>query len=186
MIIVLNAWEKLKMEFIFAPIISALDWSKSFKIMCDASDFAIGVVLGQQIYNKQHVIYYSSRMLNDTQLNYTTTEKEFLAVVFALKKNSIPTWDKNHHIRQPFHTSIPNAQKGHEGPTYSLDPPPSRIWLKIRDKKGVKNIVADYLSCVPNTLSDELPINDNFPDEQLLAISMEPWFADIVNYLVTN
>ena len=54
--------------------------------MCDASDFTIGVVLGQRIDNKQHVIYYSSWTLSDAQLNYTTTEKEFLAVVFALKK----------------------------------------------------------------------------------------------------
>ena len=54
--------------------------------------------------------------------------------------------------------------------------------LEIRDKKGVENVVAR----VPNAPFDELPINDNFPDEQLLAISKEPWFADIVNYLVTN
>ena len=66
--------------------ISPPDWSKPFEIMCDASDFAIGAVLGQRNNNKQHVIYYSSRTLNDTQLNYTTTEKEFLAVVFALEK----------------------------------------------------------------------------------------------------
>ena len=54
--------------------------------MCDASDFAIGTVLGQRLDNKQHVIYYSSMTLNDAQLNYTTTEKEYLAVVFALEK----------------------------------------------------------------------------------------------------
>jgi len=42
----LNAWEKLKKELISAPIISASDWSKSFEIMCDASDFVIGAVLG--------------------------------------------------------------------------------------------------------------------------------------------
>ena len=54
--------------------------------MCDASDFAMGAVLGQRKDNKQHVIYYSSRTLNDAQMNYTTTEKEFLAVVFALEK----------------------------------------------------------------------------------------------------
>ena len=45
--------------------------------------------------------------------------------------------------------------------------------LKIRDKKGVKNVVADHLSRVPDAPSDELPINDNFPDEQLLAISTD-------------
>jgi len=54
--------------------------------MCDASDFAVGAVLGQRIDKQPHVIYYSSRTLNDAQLNFTTTEKEFLAVVFALEK----------------------------------------------------------------------------------------------------
>jgi len=68
------------------PIISPSDWSNWFEIMCDAFDFAIGVVLGQRIDNKQHIIYYSSRTLNEAHLNYTITEKEFLPVVFALKK----------------------------------------------------------------------------------------------------
>ena len=48
----LNAGEKLKMELISAPIISAPDWSKPFEIMCDAFDFAIGALLGQHIDNK--------------------------------------------------------------------------------------------------------------------------------------
>ena len=56
------------------------------KDVCDALDFAIGIIFGQRIDNKQHVIYYSSRTLNDAQLNYTITEKEFLAIVFALEK----------------------------------------------------------------------------------------------------
>jgi len=62
------------------------NWNRPFEIMCDASDYAIGAVLGQCIDNRQHVIYYASRMLNEAQLNYTTTEKKFLAVVFALEK----------------------------------------------------------------------------------------------------
>ena len=73
----MNSLEKFKKDLISAPFISALDWSKPFEIMCDASDFAIGVVLGQRIDNKQHVIYYSSRTLNDAQLNYTITEKDY-------------------------------------------------------------------------------------------------------------
>jgi len=73
----LKAWEKLKQEFVFAPIILAPDWTKPFEIMCDASDFAISAVLRQHIDNRQHVIYYASKTLNDAQLNYTTTEKEF-------------------------------------------------------------------------------------------------------------
>jgi len=62
------------------------NWNRPFEIMCDASDYAIGAVLGQCIDNRQHVIYYASRMLNEAQLNYTTTEKKFLAVVFVLEK----------------------------------------------------------------------------------------------------
>ena len=54
--------------------------------MCNASDYAIGAVLGQRIDNRQHVIYYASRTLNEAQLNYTMTEKEFLVVVFVLEK----------------------------------------------------------------------------------------------------
>jgi len=81
-----KSWEKLKQELISTPIISAPDWTQPFEIMCNASDLAIGAILGQRIDNKQHVIYYSSWILNDAQQNYTTTEKEFLAIVFTLEK----------------------------------------------------------------------------------------------------
>ena len=64
-----KSWGELKQEFISAPIISASDWAQLFEIMCDASDFAIGVVLGQRIDNRKHVIYYSSRTLKDFQQN---------------------------------------------------------------------------------------------------------------------
>ena len=58
--------------------------------------------------------------------------------------------------------------------------------LEIWDKKDVENIIADHLSCVPNAPSNDLPINNDFPDEQLLTTFKEPWFIDIVNYLVTK
>ena len=113
------------MKLISAPIISAPDWSKPFEIMCDASDYAIGSVLGQHIDNKQHMIYYSSRILNDAQLNYR--EGILCSSIRIEKISSMLTWDQNHHIYRPFRTLIPNAQKRHEGPTHSLDPPPPRV-----------------------------------------------------------
>ena len=58
--------------------------------------------------------------------------------------------------------------------------------LEIREKKGIENIVADHLSRIPNSPGNELPIIDNFLDEQLLIAFRKPLFADIVNYLVTN
>src|SRR3954467_4276152 len=54
--------------------------------MCDASDFAVGAVLGQRGDKKLNVIHYASKTLDIAQKNYATTEKEFLVVVFA--------WDK--------------------------------------------------------------------------------------------
>ena len=54
--------------------------------MCDASDYAIGAVLGQRINKIFHTIYYASRTMNENQVNYTTTEKELLSVVYAMEK----------------------------------------------------------------------------------------------------
>ncbi|KAB2629293.1 S ribonuclease [Pyrus ussuriensis x Pyrus communis] len=81
-----NAFKHLKDMFTTAPIILPPDWTLPFELMCDASDYAIGAVLGQRKNKQPHVIYYASRTLNDAQLNYSATEKELLAVVFALDK----------------------------------------------------------------------------------------------------
>ena len=69
-----------------APIMQPPDWSEPFEIMCDASDYEVGAVLGQRKDKKLHVIYYASRTLDIAQLNYATTEKELLDVVFAIDK----------------------------------------------------------------------------------------------------
>ena len=54
--------------------------------MCDASDYAVGAVLGQRVDKKSNVIQYASKTLDSAQRNYATAEKEFLAVVFACDK----------------------------------------------------------------------------------------------------
>lgn len=62
------------------------DWTKPFELMCDVSDFAIGAVL-EKMHNKAfHTIYFASMTLIKAQINYTTTEKYLLAVVFAFDK----------------------------------------------------------------------------------------------------
>jgi hypothetical protein len=81
-----KAFTKLIGKLTSAPIMQAPNWSLPFELMCDASDYAIGAVLGQRKDKKPHVIYYASRTLNSAQMNYTTTEKELLAIVFALNK----------------------------------------------------------------------------------------------------
>ena len=81
----LQAFKTLKKYLSTTPIIQPPDWSLPFELMCDASDHAIGVVVGQKVDKAPHVIYYTSRTLHDAQLNYTTTEKELLAIIFALE-----------------------------------------------------------------------------------------------------
>ena len=79
----------LKDKLVSAPIILAPDLSFMFELMCEASDFVIGAVLRQKQEKIFQVIYYASKTLNDSQLNYATTEKKLLAIVFAFDKSNL-------------------------------------------------------------------------------------------------
>jgi len=82
----LESFNILKEALTSAPIIQPPDWSLPFKIMCDASDYAVGTVLGQTKDKMHYAIAYASKTMIEAQLNYTTAEKELLAVVFAIDK----------------------------------------------------------------------------------------------------
>ena len=156
--------------------------------MCDASDFAIGVVLGQKREKNFQVIYYASRTLNDAQLNYATTENEFLAIVFVFDKFR-PYLIGNKIVVRTDHSAIRFLMS-------KKDAKPRLIrWVllqqefdvEIKDKKGTENLVADHLSRLEGA-SDDIQVNDDFPDERILVIEDKgavPWFADYVNYLWT-
>ena len=62
------------------------DWNKDFEIMCDTSDYTMGAVLGQRKEKILRAIYYASKTFNEAQENYSTTEKEMLALVFSCEK----------------------------------------------------------------------------------------------------
>ena len=81
-----RAFKTLKQALIEAPILQSPNWDLPFEIMCDASDYAVGAVLGQRLDKKPTAICYASKTLIEAQINYTTTEKELLAVVYALEK----------------------------------------------------------------------------------------------------
>ncbi|KAM1230448.1 hypothetical protein ACFX11_040754 [Malus domestica] len=181
------SFNQLKELLTTAPIIVPPDWSLPFELMCDASDYALGAVLGQRKDRRPHVIYYASRTLNDAQLNYSTTEKELLAVVFALDK-----------FRSYLIGTKVIVFTDHAALKYLLtkkEAKPRLIrWIlllqefdiEIRDKKGSENVVADHLSRMVHN-EEPLPILETFPDEQLLSIKVSaPWYADIVNYLVSK
>nr|GEU65299.1 reverse transcriptase domain-containing protein [Tanacetum cinerariifolium] len=81
-----EAFQTLKRKLTKAPILIALDWDMPFKLMCDASDFAIGAVLGQRQDKYFRPIHYASKTMTEAESNYTTTEKEMLAMVYSFEK----------------------------------------------------------------------------------------------------
>ncbi|CAM8905497.1 unnamed protein product [Rhodiola kirilowii] len=179
------AFDELKEALTSTPIIRAPDWTQPFEIMCDASDYAVGAVLGQKVDKKPVVIYYASRTLDMSQKNYSTTEKELLAVVFALEK-----------FRSYLLCTKVVVYSDHAAIRYLMtkkEAKPRLIrWIlllqefdvEIRDKKGIENTVADHLSRLVRE-EDARQITETFPDEHLYAISGKmPWFAPLVNYLV--
>ncbi|CAN6540396.1 unnamed protein product [Malus baccata var. baccata] len=147
------------------------DWSLPFELMCDASDYTIGAILGQRKNKQPHVIHYASRTLNDAQLNYSTPEKELLAVVFALDK-----------FRSYLLGTKVIIFTDHAALKYLLTKKKAKPrlirWMlllqefdiEIRDKKGVENVVADHLSRMVH--EEASPISETFPDEQLMSIQV--------------
>ena len=182
-----KAFKQLKESLTTAPIITPPDWSIPFELMCDASDYALGAVLGQKKNKHSHVIYYASRTLNDAQLNYSTTEKELLAVVFALDKF------RSYLIGTKVIVFTDHAALKYLFTKKEAKPRLIRWMLllqefdiEIRDKKGCENVVADHLSRLVRE-EESLPISETFPDEQLLSIEVStPWYADLVNFLVSK
>jgi len=75
-----EAFEILKKALITAPIVQPPDWNLPFEIMCDASDYAVGAVLGQRVDKKLNVIQYASKTLDTAQRNYGSNEKEFFSI----------------------------------------------------------------------------------------------------------
>jgi len=82
----LKACLEVKKKLSSAPVIVAPDWATPFELMCDASNVALGAVLGQRRNKVFHSIYYASKTLQRAQLNYTVTKKELCVVVFAFDK----------------------------------------------------------------------------------------------------
>ncbi|KAK1670361.1 hypothetical protein QYE76_058520 [Lolium multiflorum] len=175
-----EAFETLKKALTTGPIVEPPDWNLPFEIMCDASDFAVGAVLGQRVDKKLNDIHYASKTLDAAQRNYGTTEKELLAVVFACDK-----------FRSYIVDSKVTIHTDHAAIRYLMqkkDAKPRLIrWvlllqefdLHIIDRKGADNPVADNLSILENIAYDPVPVNDSFPNEQLAVIKVSsrdsPW-----------
>ncbi|GKB77834.1 reverse transcriptase domain-containing protein [Tanacetum coccineum] len=185
-----KAFELLKEKLTCAPVIVSPNWNLPFELMCDASDFAVGAVLGQKDGKNFHPIYFASKTLNPAQQKYTVTEKELMAVVFAFDKfRSYLILSKT--IVHTDHSALRHLFK-------KQDAKPCLIrWIlllqefdiEIKDRKGTENVAADHLSQIENDeISDDSEVDDNFPGETLMEINTkyEPWFVDFANYLVVD
>nr|GEV71633.1 reverse transcriptase domain-containing protein [Tanacetum cinerariifolium] len=160
--------------------------------MCDASDFAIGAVLGKRKTKHFQPIHYASKIMTEAQIHYTTTEKEMLAIVYAFEK------------LRPYHVlSKSIVYTDHSALKYLLskqDANPRLLrWvfllqefdIIIHDKKGTENLAADHLSRLENPHKDVFEnkdINEDFPLETLGKISSgsTSWFADFANFHARN
>nr|KAJ0213977.1 hypothetical protein LSAT_V11C400224130 [Lactuca sativa] len=148
----------------------APNWDHPFEIICDASNYAIGAVLGQKNGRASHVIFYASRTLDNAQSNYSTTEKALLAIVFA--------WEK---FRQYLLGTKVIVYSDHVALKYLMtkkDAKPRLIrWILLLQE-------FDFRITSNET---PLPLRDEFPDEHLFSLTQSiPWYADIVNFLVSK
>ena len=186
-----QAFDELKAHLISPLILSAPDWTLPFELACDASNSAVGVMLSQKRSKLSHVIAYASKTLDSAQKNYTTTEKELFAVIFALDK-----------FRQYLINSKVVVYTDHAAVKFLFSKPQSKPrlirWMlllqefdtSIKDRSRTANLIVDHFSklpdCTRGVLDSDL-ICDDFPDSSLMSIFVYiPWFADLVNYIVTG
>nr|GEZ90269.1 hypothetical protein [Tanacetum cinerariifolium] len=162
----IKAFQTLKKKLTEAPILIAPNWDLPFELMCDASDFAIGAVLGQRHEKHFKPIHYASKTMNDAKSNYTTTEKEMLAVVYAFEK----FWSyliMNKSIVHTDHSAIKYlfAKKDAKARLLRWVLLLQEFDFKVLDTKGAENLAADHLSRLENPA---------------------PWFADFASYHTGN
>ena len=133
------------------------------------------------------MIYYASKVITEAQVNYATTEKELLAVVYY--------FDKFRSYLIGFKVIVYTDHSALRYLFAKKDAKPRLLrWilllqefdLEIKDKKGIENLVANHLSRMdhvePNEGVDD-DINERLPYDQLFAVEEVPWYANIVNYL---
>ncbi|GJS40487.1 reverse transcriptase domain-containing protein [Tanacetum coccineum] len=167
----IQAFETLKKKLTEAPILIAPDWDLPFELMCDASDFAIGAVLGKRHEKHFRPIHYASKTMTEAESYYTTTEKEMLAVVYAFEKfRSYLILNKS--IVYTNHSSLKHlfAKKDSKARLLRWVLLIQEFKFKVIDTKGAENLAADPLSRLENpyeNVLDPKKINETFPLETL-------------------
>ncbi|GJW68245.1 reverse transcriptase domain-containing protein [Tanacetum coccineum] len=187
----IQAFQTLKKKLTEAPILIAPNWDQPFELMCDASDYAIGAVLGQRIEKHFRPIHYASKTMTEAESNYTTTEKEMLAVVYAFEKfRSYLIMNKS--IVYTDHSALKYlfAKKDAKARLLRWVLLLQEFDFNVIDTKGAENYAADHLSRLENpyeNVLDPKEINKNFPLETLNMVTSRgdlstPWFTRFAHY----
>ncbi|GJT11390.1 reverse transcriptase domain-containing protein [Tanacetum coccineum] len=162
----IQAFQTLKKKLTEAPILIAPYWDLPFELMCDASDFDIGAVLGQQHEKHFRPIHYASKTMNEAESHYTTKEKEMLAVVYAFEK-----------FRSYLILNKSVVYTDH-----------SALKYLFAEKDSKARLLRWVLLLQEFTFKE---VNEKFPLETLNMVtscsdSSTLWFADYANYHVGN
>nr|GEW04912.1 hypothetical protein [Tanacetum cinerariifolium] len=188
----IQAFRTLKEKLTEAPILIAPNWDQPFE--CDTSDYAVGAVLGQRVEKHFRPIHYASKTMNQAETNYTTTEKEMLAVVYAFEKfRSYLIMNKS--IIYTDHSALKYlfAKKDAKARLLHWILLLQEFDFNVIDTKGAENYAADHLSRLENpyeNIFDPKEINETFPLESLNKVAHKDpstlWFADFANYHARN
>ncbi|GJV14746.1 reverse transcriptase domain-containing protein [Tanacetum coccineum] len=170
----IQAFETFKKKLIEAPIVIAPDWDLPFELMCDASDFSIGAVLGQRHEKHFRPIHYASKTMTEVESHYTTTKKEMLAMVYAFEKfRSYLILNKS--IVYTDHSALKYlfAKKDSKARLLRWVLLLQVFKFKVIDTKGAENLAVDHLSRLENpyeNVLDPKEINEKFPLETLISM----------------
>ena len=144
------AFDQLKAILKSAPVLQAPNFKKAFALAVDASDSAAGAVLLQQDHNDiEHPVAYFSKKFNKHQKNYSTIEKELLAIVLAIdhfevyvNSGGFPLTVYTDHNPLTFLNRMKNSNRRLLNWSLKLQ----EYTLDIKHIKGQDNVIADWLS----------------------------------------
>ncbi|GJR55870.1 reverse transcriptase domain-containing protein [Tanacetum coccineum] len=191
----IQAFETLKKKLTEAPILIAPDWDLPFELMYDASDFAIGAVLGQRHEKYFRPIHYASKTMNEAESHYTTTEKEMLAVVYAFKKfQSYLILNKSIVYTDYSALKYIFAKKDSKARLIQWVLLLQEFTFNVIDTKGAENLAVDHLSRLENpyeNVLDPKEVNEKFLLKTLNMVTFcgdlsTSWFTDYANYHTGN